>query len=88
MTREEHGDYWFVVNLVRAEQSAWEWKIYSSSSGIGATAGYALSDAEAKHAARNWITRQRAKAKFKGDRQVPYLTNSAIRGTESGDDTG
>jgi hypothetical protein len=54
MVREEHGTYWFSVSprLQSARALAWEWRIYNRSSGMDAAIGYALSEAEAKRAAR------------------------------------
>jgi hypothetical protein len=52
MVREEHGTYWFCVSPRYNPRMVWEWRIYNRSSGMDAAIGNALSEAEAKRAAR------------------------------------
>ena len=60
MIREEHGDYWFVIDLVAAgPSSVWEWKVYTGLGGRIAARQRADSEDEARQAARQWIERHR-----------------------------
>lgn len=56
MIREEHGDYWFVIDQVAAGPSfVWEWKVYKELGGRIAARQRANSEDEACQAARWWI---------------------------------
>jgi hypothetical protein len=73
MIREDYGDYRFMVNPVTVEPgAAWVWRIYACSSGMSTALGYGRSEAEAKLAARNWITRQRARNKFRSEGRLKH----------------
>jgi len=56
MAREQHGNYWFAVNLtVAAPQSVWEWKVYREPGGRVVASDRAVSEDEARGAAQAWI---------------------------------
>ena len=68
MVRQDVGNYRFVVNPVLSKRRfAWKWTVHSDSSAMAVALGYALSEAEAKHAALGWITRGVSKRKFPGE---------------------
>jgi hypothetical protein len=60
MTREEHGDYWLIVQqMAVGPQSVWEWKVYREPSSRAIAVDRAGSEQDAREAARQWIERQR-----------------------------